>query len=186
MNILRTEHNFSSKLKKILNLCLRWHILRIYHFVAEVTFKRKKKLREENVARNFEIFAIFLPCNNLLSELPRHLILAAFNFFEIMFLSYFFLKREKCLHLKCDIGPFSHFPTPTLLTFLIFFWCCGNNFDFLISVTLIPATFYLKIIKKIFATLATFYGSYILLYRLYFHINLNSKKKISRFHIFHI
>ena len=26
--------------KKTLNLCLRWHILRSYHFVAEVTFKR--------------------------------------------------------------------------------------------------------------------------------------------------
>ena len=25
--------------EKILNLCLRWHILRSYHFVAEVTFK---------------------------------------------------------------------------------------------------------------------------------------------------
>ena len=25
--------------KKILNLCLRWHILRSYHFVVEVTFK---------------------------------------------------------------------------------------------------------------------------------------------------
>ena len=27
--------------KKILNLCLRWHILRSYRFVAEVTFKRE-------------------------------------------------------------------------------------------------------------------------------------------------
>ena len=26
--------------KKILNLCLKWHILRDYHFVAEVTFKQ--------------------------------------------------------------------------------------------------------------------------------------------------
>ena len=25
--------------KKILNLCFRWYILRIYHFLAEVTFK---------------------------------------------------------------------------------------------------------------------------------------------------
>ena len=31
------EHNFS--MKKILNLSLRWHILRSYHFAAEVTFK---------------------------------------------------------------------------------------------------------------------------------------------------
>ena len=26
--------------KKILNLCLKWHILRDYHFAAEVTFKQ--------------------------------------------------------------------------------------------------------------------------------------------------
>ena len=38
LNILRTEDNFSGKLKKILNLCLRGVILRSYHFVAEVTF----------------------------------------------------------------------------------------------------------------------------------------------------
>ena len=28
--------------KKILNLCLRWHILEIYSFVAEVTFKNSR------------------------------------------------------------------------------------------------------------------------------------------------
>ena len=28
--------------KKILNLCLRWHILRSYRFLAEVTFKDPK------------------------------------------------------------------------------------------------------------------------------------------------
>ena len=28
--------------KKIFNLCLRWHTLRIYHFVVEVTFKQIK------------------------------------------------------------------------------------------------------------------------------------------------
>ena len=33
------EHNFSMK-QKILNLCLRWHILRSYCFVAEVTFNQ--------------------------------------------------------------------------------------------------------------------------------------------------
>ena len=37
LNNLRTEHNFSTK---ILNLCFRWHILRSYRFVAEVTFNR--------------------------------------------------------------------------------------------------------------------------------------------------
>ena len=38
LNILRTEHKFAMKQKKF-NLCLRWHILRSYHSVAEVTFK---------------------------------------------------------------------------------------------------------------------------------------------------
>ena len=37
MNILRTEHNFSTK-----NLCFRWHILRSYRLVAEVTFKNNE------------------------------------------------------------------------------------------------------------------------------------------------
>ena len=32
------QHNFSTKSKKILNLCLTWHILRSYRFVADVTF----------------------------------------------------------------------------------------------------------------------------------------------------
>ena len=39
LNILRMEHNFSMKQKKV-NLCLRWHILRGCCFVAEVTFKQ--------------------------------------------------------------------------------------------------------------------------------------------------
>ena len=29
--------------KKILNLCLRWHILRSYYFIAEVTFNPDSK-----------------------------------------------------------------------------------------------------------------------------------------------
>ena len=33
--------------KKILNLCLRWHILRSYCFLAEVTFKSKATFQEE-------------------------------------------------------------------------------------------------------------------------------------------
>ena len=35
---LRTERNFSMKQKNS-QLCLRWHILRSYRFVADVTFK---------------------------------------------------------------------------------------------------------------------------------------------------
>ena len=31
--------------KKILNLCLRWHILRCYQFTAEVTFKELEPLK---------------------------------------------------------------------------------------------------------------------------------------------
>ena len=30
--------------KKILNLCFRWHILRSYHFVAEVNFNSSKRI----------------------------------------------------------------------------------------------------------------------------------------------
>ena len=37
-NISRTEHGFSMK-QKILNLCLIWHILRSYRFVADVTLR---------------------------------------------------------------------------------------------------------------------------------------------------
>ena len=38
LECLEKEHNFSMK-QKIPNLCLRWHILRSYHFGAEVTFQ---------------------------------------------------------------------------------------------------------------------------------------------------
>ena len=34
--------------KKILNLCLRWHILRSYHFVTEATFKGHTQRMERN------------------------------------------------------------------------------------------------------------------------------------------
>ena len=40
------KHNFPIK-QKILSLCLRWHILRSYCFVAEVTFNGSKNLHEE-------------------------------------------------------------------------------------------------------------------------------------------
>ena len=46
------EWNTIFLLNKILNLCLRWHILRSYHYVAEVTFKDhlwcKKPKKTEN------------------------------------------------------------------------------------------------------------------------------------------
>ena len=38
LEFLENETQFFCKVKKILNLCLRWHILRSYCFVAEVTF----------------------------------------------------------------------------------------------------------------------------------------------------
>ena len=38
MNILRTNITFLRN-EKILNLCLIWHILRSYRFLAEITFK---------------------------------------------------------------------------------------------------------------------------------------------------
>ena len=40
LNILGMEHIFLHN-KKILNLCLRWLILKSYHFVAEVTVSNK-------------------------------------------------------------------------------------------------------------------------------------------------
>ena len=40
LNILKQNITFLRN-KKILNLCLRWHNLRSYHFVAEATFNTK-------------------------------------------------------------------------------------------------------------------------------------------------
>ena len=48
--------------KKILNLCLRWHILRSYCFVVEVTFKNILKivlLLHENVSWNQLSFCLY-------------------------------------------------------------------------------------------------------------------------------
>ena len=42
LNILRTE--IKKKWKKILNLCLRWNILRSHHFVTEVTFNSVRNI----------------------------------------------------------------------------------------------------------------------------------------------
>ena len=43
--------------KKILNLCFRWHILRSYRFVAELTFKQSSKcVLQQGVLRNFSKF----------------------------------------------------------------------------------------------------------------------------------
>ena len=39
--------------KKILKLCLRWHILRSYHFVAEVTFNIEGLLVTNNIEKSF-------------------------------------------------------------------------------------------------------------------------------------
>ena len=45
--------------KKSLNLCLRWHILRSYHFAAEVTFKchTQRMERIDWISRCAEIYA---------------------------------------------------------------------------------------------------------------------------------
>ena len=39
---ISSEQNIIFLQKKILNLCFRWHILRSYHFLAEVTFKHNE------------------------------------------------------------------------------------------------------------------------------------------------
>ena len=44
--------------KKILNLCLRWHILRSYHFVAEVTLKYLLEIKIPR-QRNFNTVVSF-------------------------------------------------------------------------------------------------------------------------------
>ena len=51
------EWNISLRNKKILNLCFRWHILRSYRFVAELTFKQSSKcVLQQGVLRNFSKF----------------------------------------------------------------------------------------------------------------------------------
>ena len=56
MNTLKTEHNFLRD-KKILNLYLRWHILRSYRFLAEATFK-KRNLRMQ--VERYQIYMIVI------------------------------------------------------------------------------------------------------------------------------
>ena len=50
--------------KKILNLCLRWHILRNYHFLAEVTFKnwmQKNRWKAEAIKnRLLLLFTVYI------------------------------------------------------------------------------------------------------------------------------
>ena len=48
--------------KKILNLCLRWHILRNYHFLAEVTFKnwmQKNRWKTEAIKNRLLLLLLF-------------------------------------------------------------------------------------------------------------------------------
>ena len=58
LKIQKLEHLENKKKifceKKILNLCFRWHILRSYRFVADVTFKQ--------IPVSFKIYADF-ECN---------------------------------------------------------------------------------------------------------------------------
>ena len=56
--------NFVRK-KKILNLCLKWYILRSYHFVAEVTFKRLQLYENDYCSRYFVVVFSFLKASLL-------------------------------------------------------------------------------------------------------------------------
>ena len=52
--------------KNILNLCFRWHILKSYHFVAEVTFKAASRVQKIEV---FKKGWNFSSCSCLLASL---------------------------------------------------------------------------------------------------------------------
>ena len=52
--------------KNILNLCFRWHTLRSYHFVAEVTFKVASRVQKIEVFKKGWNFA---SCSCLLASL---------------------------------------------------------------------------------------------------------------------
>ena len=49
--------------KKILNLCFRWHILRSYRFVAEVTFRLYPIHLWSEFSLHNNMFCLFLPFN---------------------------------------------------------------------------------------------------------------------------
>ena len=46
MNVSWVQSKNANVNKKILNLCLRWHIFKSYYFVAELTFKNNKEINE--------------------------------------------------------------------------------------------------------------------------------------------
>ena len=68
--------------KKILNLCLRWHILRSYHFVAKVTFKSELMVCKIAKLCYGKSTRIFLECFSMQSLSGRKClrIMHKFNF----------------------------------------------------------------------------------------------------------
>ena len=89
LNISRMEHNFSMK-QKILNLCLRWHILRSYCFVVEVTFEERNfrldlftRIILLIISRGFN-FANWLPVDS-----SRGFIFANLCFINVLYISIF-------------------------------------------------------------------------------------------------
>ena len=53
------ENRTSLRNKNILNLCFRWHILRSYRFVAEVSFKRKVCRWQQTLLEEYKTFPIW-------------------------------------------------------------------------------------------------------------------------------
>ena len=82
--------------KKILNLCLRWHILRSYHFLAEVTFKfhtqRMERIKWISRCRSlYWIFKKFLKSNILEASYTLKILVVAISGHIISFADFWTL-----------------------------------------------------------------------------------------------
>ena len=76
--------------KKILNLCIRWHILRSYHFVAEVTFKEKSYLKMLGLSfsAKWDWFSVALSLKLPLSNLEHWFVLLSFFILRLLLYHY--------------------------------------------------------------------------------------------------
>ena len=91
--------------EKILNLCLRWHILRSYHFVAEVTLKEKslfKRLVHSFSSNLVGALTVPLLLKMSLRKLESWFILWGFFLLRLLFISINLLKRS-CLQYCCHV-----------------------------------------------------------------------------------
>ena len=77
--------------KKKINLCLRWHILRIYRFVAEVTFKRKCLKSVKQPALSDQP----LHCNCAITFNGLNILATDFRRFKLILRESFLIKCDK-------------------------------------------------------------------------------------------